>query len=508
MERRLEQKEENMTHSKRIKERGAAIYVTACILVMAVPMAGLAIDGTVLYILKCRLQGAVDGAALAAARSLARGSDDTAQVSSAKIAAVTYTKLNFPSNYFFTSDVTIDQNTDVTVDLSVAHQRTVSVTGHVVAPVLFMRFLNFTSANVNAIAIAVRKDVNVNLVLDRSGSMTASGSCGPMKQAAINFLGNFAPGRDNVGIFSFATSVVVQQASTTAFTQAGMTTAINGIDCQGSTSSAAALWTAYDDLVRLNQTAALNFIVFFTDGEPTGVAVNMPIAAGSPCTETAQVVPPASVPGGFPSGFTGKYITGMYATYVDGSAFIGLAANTATANADGTPPTSTTSSGVSDQVVAPNSQGCAYASGWNSNWQTISDFRGIPTLDIFGNNLVNASYWQTYPNGSYLDIGNHSNGIPMATNAADDAARRVRIGTTDPAYGRGLNGVIINSIGLGNAAVPLPADGIFLERVSNDTRSPIYDSNYPAGLYVYAQHSSDISGAFGQIASEILRLAK
>jgi hypothetical protein len=198
----------------------------------------------------------------------------------------------------------------------------------------------------------------------------------------------------------------------------------------------------------------------------------------------------------------------MYATYVDGSAFIGLAANTATANADGTPPTSTTSSGVSDQVVAPNSQGCAYASGWNSNWQTISDFRGIPTLDIFGNNLVNASYWQTYPNGSYLDIGNHSNGIPMATNAADDAARRVRIGTTDPAYGRGLNGVIINSIGLGNAAVPLPADGIFLERVSNDTRSPIYDSNYPAGLYVYAQHSSDISGAFGQIASEILRLAK
>jgi len=498
-----------MTHSRRIKERGAAIYVTACILVMAVPMAGLAIDGTILYILKCRLQGAVDGAALAAARSLARGSDDPSQVASAQAAAVTYTKLNFPSNYFFTSDVTINQNTDVTVDLSVAHQRTVQVTAHVVAPVLFMRFLNFTSTNVNAVASTVRKDVNVNLVLDRSGSMTASGSCGPMKQAAINFLGNFAPGRDNVGIFSFATSVVVQQAATTAFTQAGMTTAINGIDCQGSTNSSSALWTAYDDLVRLNQTGALNFIVFFTDGEPTGVDVNMPIAAGSPCTETVQVVPPASVPGGFPAGFAGKFITGMYATYVDGSAFIGLAANTATANADGTPPTSTTSSGASDQIVAPNSQGCAYASGWNSNWQTLTDFRGIPTQDIFGSSLVNNSYWSTTTNAAgYIDITNHNNGISMATNAADDAARRIRIGTTDPTYGRGLNGVIINSIGLGNAAVPLPADGIFLERVSNDTRSPIYDSNYPAGLYVYAQHSSDISGAFGQIASEILRLAK
>ena len=77
-----------MNLKKRIKQRGVAIYVTSVILVMAVPMAGLAIDGSILYILKCRLQGAVDGAALAAARSLARGSDDNAQVDSAKTAAV------------------------------------------------------------------------------------------------------------------------------------------------------------------------------------------------------------------------------------------------------------------------------------------------------------------------------------------------------------------------------------------------------------------------------------
>lgn len=498
-----------MNLKKRIKERGVAIYVTAVILVMAVPMAGLAIDGSVLYILKCRLQGAVDGAALAAARSLARGSDDTAQVDSAKTAAVTYTKLNFPSNYFFTSDVTISKTTDVSVDLSVAHQRTVTVTGHVVAPVLFMRFLNFSTANVNAAATAVRKDVNIVLVLDRSGSMTASGSCGPMKQAAINFLTNFAPGRDNIGVISFATSVLIQIPATTAFTQAGLATAINGIECQGSTSSAAALWTGYEELVRLNQTAALNFLVFFTDGEPTGVAVNMPIATTSPCTETAQVVPPDAIPGGFPAGYTGKYITGMYATYVDGSNFIGLAKHTASPNADGTPPSSTLSSGSSDQVVAPNSTNCAYAAGWNGNWTTKTDFRGIPTQDIYGSSLINNSYHSVTTNaGGYVDLGNTANGIPLATNAADDAARRIRIGTSDPSYGRGLSGVIINAIGLGNAAFALPADGVFLERVTNDTRSPIYDSNYPAGLYVYAQQSPDIAGAFGQIASEILRLAQ
>ena len=497
-----------MRVSRKTRQRGVAIYVSAVILVMAIPMVGLAIDGTMLYIIKCRLQGAVDGAALAAARALARGSDGTAQIASAKTAAATYVKFNYPSNYFFTSDVTVDPATDINVDISVAHQRTISVTGHVTAPTLFMRYLNFTSTNVNATATTVRKDTNIVLVLDRSGSMTASGSCGPMKQAAINFVANFAPTRDYISIISFATSVVVQVPITTNFTQASLTTAINGIDCQGSTSSAAGLWNAYDQLVSLNQAAALNFIVFFTDGEPTGVAVNMPIATTSPCSETTQVVPPNSIPAGFPAGFTGKYITGMYATFTNGSHFIGLAKHTAVPNGNGTPPSSTTSP-TNDQVVADLSNNCAYAASWNANWQTLTDFRGIPTVDVYGSALVNNAYHPVTLNASgYIDITNQANGIPLATNAADDAARRIRIGANDPAYGRGLAGVIIDAIGLGNAPVPLPADGIFLERVTNDPRSPIYDASYPAGLYVYAQQSSDIGSAFGQIASEIMRLSR
>ena len=486
---------------KRIRQRGIAIYVTSVILVMAIPMVGLAIDGTILYVIKCRLQGAVDGAALAAAKALARGSDDPTQQSNARTAAATYVMLNYPTSYFFSTNVTVNQATDVVIDETVAHQRTISVTGHATVPTLFMRWLNFTSTNVNASATIVRKDVNVILVLDRSGSMTASGSCGPMKQAAINFVGNFAPTRDYVGVVSFATTTIVQVAATTNFSQAGLTTAINGIDCQGSTSSAAALWTAYDQLVNLNQSAALNFIVFFTDGEPTGVAVNMPITAASPCS-AAVTSPP--VPTGLPAGYNGKYIRGLYATYTDGSAFIGLAKDTGTANADGTPNIINNDQGNS---AAPNSTSCAFASSWYSNWTTTSDFRGIPTLDVYGNSLNNGYQGVTLAAG-YIDITNHNNGIPMATNAADDAAARIRTGTVDSAFGRGLNNVIIDSIGLGNAPVPLPADGIFLERVSNDPRSPIYNSSYPAGLYVYAQQSSDLGNAFAQIASEILRIAR
>ncbi|MDP8979060.1 MAG: VWA domain-containing protein [Acidobacteriota bacterium] len=479
----------------RNRERGVAIYVAAVILVMAVPLIGLAVDGTMLYIIKCRLQGAVDGAALAAAKALSRGNDDSAQKDAATTAAATFVKLNYPSTYFFSNDVVVNTNTDVIIDLSVAHQRTVTVNAHVNAPVLFMRFLNFSSTNVNASATTVRKDSNIVLVLDRSGSMTASGSCGPMKQAAINFINSFAETRDYIGVVTFSTSAYANFPISTNNFKSQTSTIINSMVCDGSTSSAAGLWLGYDQLVGLNQPAALNFIVFFTDGEPTGSAVDMPLTAGSGCTQGT------SHGAGNP-----KTLRGLYATYTNGSAFIGLANHLPLLKADGV--TQDFSSG--DNYIASNSAGCAFAPGWNSNWQNTSDFQGIPTTDIYGNSL-NTSYKAVTLSSGYIDIGNSNNGIPAATNSADDAARRIRIGTVDNypnAYNRGLTGVIIDSVGLGNAPVPLPADGVFLERVSNDPRSPIYDSTKPAGLFVFAQQSTDIGAAFGEIASEILRISR
>jgi hypothetical protein len=83
-------------------------------------------------------------------------------------------------------------------------------------------------------------------------------------------------------------------------------------------------------------------------------------------------------------------------------------------------------------------------------------------------------------------------------NAADSAALRIRQSTTLP-------NIRIFSIGLGNSG-GVPAD--FLERAANDPRGSNYDSNYPAGSYVFAATSADISDAFAQVASEILHLAR
>jgi len=504
------------------RESGIAVYVAAAMLVLIVPMVGLAIDSTLLYIVKTRLQGAVDGAALAASRSLARGADGTTQRTAAVASAQTYVMLNYPSGYFFGNNIVIDSTNGINIDLSIANQRTITVTASVVEPTLFMRWLNFSSTTVVASAQTVRKDVNVVLVLDRSGSMTASGSCNPMKAAAINFVQNFAPGRDNVGIVTFATSVVVQMPLTQTFkafdhTGTGIDpqVAINGMQCQGSTSSAAALWNAYNQLANLNQPAALNYIVFFTDGEPTGIDAYMPITAASPCSAATTAT---STTPGMIAGYGGKYIRGMYATFTNNSAFIGNAYYSGVANSDGTPPASTLPS-VNDQVVAPNSTGCAYAANFTNGSPslTISDFRGLPLQDVYGSSTNTGFQAITLNAAGWIDIGNHLNGIPLALNAADDAARRIRNGTVstmtadpvnNPIPNRGLNGVIIHSIGLGNANPPLPNDGIFLNRVSNTVLSQTYDSTKGSGRFIYVQESSDLGSAFNQIASEILRLAK
>src|SRR5436190_235237 len=81
------------------------------------------------------------------------------------------------------------------IDASVANHRSVSVTAYVTAPLYFMRWLGNNNTTVSATATAVRRDVNVVVVMDRSGSLATSASCNPLKAAAITFVSKFANGR-------------------------------------------------------------------------------------------------------------------------------------------------------------------------------------------------------------------------------------------------------------------------------------------------------------------------
>src|SRR5580658_6013577 len=106
-------------------ERGMAVVAATIMLVLLIPVTGLAIDVTLLYVDKARLQGAADGAALAGAESLSRGTTDAAQQLAAE-----YVFLNYPSSFFFTNSVTVCYTctpSDVQINETVANQRTVTV---------------------------------------------------------------------------------------------------------------------------------------------------------------------------------------------------------------------------------------------------------------------------------------------------------------------------------------------------------------------------------------------
>ena len=462
-----------VTRARTGREKGISVIFTALSLITIVPMVGLAIDAGILYTVKGKLQMAVDAAALAGARALSRGNDDTTQQSNAKAVAQAYAMMNFPNGYFTVASPTFNAG-DITVDESVANQRSVTVTTRVTAPLYFLRWLGNTTATVSATATAVRRDVNVVIVMDRSGSLQNSGSCAPLKAAAVAFVGKFANGRDNLGLVTFATSSMNDFPIANNFNTAApsVPTILNSINCTGGTNSAEGLWLGYQQLVTLNQPSALNVMLFFTDGYPNTFTGTFSILGSSPCTnKTARKG--ALAPG---------YANPLTAPTTPSSMF-GLLNWQASAQPM-----------ASDLSISPdgNSSNCAYA----SNFQNVAtDISSIPNADIYGNS-TNTGYQSVTTSGGNITV-NALNNQNAGWNAADNAGLRIRTSASIPK-------INVFSIGLGNAG-GTPAD--FLERVANDPRASNYDNTKPAGIYVFAPTTADLSNAFSLIASEILHLA-
>jgi len=256
-------------------------------------------------------------------------------------------------------------------------------------------------------------------VLDRSHSMALSSSCAPMIAAAQEFVDQFASGRDNVGLITFASSTYLNFALSNTFDTASpnLQTLIGNIDCDGSTSSAEALSAAYQQLAALNQPGALNVVLFFTDGQPTGVTFDMPILKTSPCSATTPGNPTG--PGAYTLPGNAKgYIRGTYNTFINANQFFGILQHTGN---PGPPAVQVEVNG--DYVPAPNSTGCNYMAGWSNNdsvnnMTDTSDVVGLPQKDIWGNS-ANTSYQPVTIVNGLIDVNNAGQNAPaMALNAA------------------------------------------------------------------------------------------
>jgi hypothetical protein len=472
-------------------QRGFVLPTAAVFFILALPIVGLVVDVGLDYMIQTKLQMSIDAAALAGARSLSRGDDSSTQITNAENTARSYLTANFPQGYLGVSTPTVNS---LSVNTSVANQRSVSMSASTTIPLLFLGWFGAGTTTVGATATAVRRDVNVMIVMDRSGSLANSGSCAPLQAAATGFVSKFSNGTDNVGLLTFATSTRVDFPLATDFDTAGtpVSTIINSVTCTGATSSAQALWQGYGALATLNQPAALNVMLFFTDGQPTAVTATMQRASGGKCTS---------------SSYTGVFTVGFQTT----SPFSPVATGGIMGQNAPAQPIS------SDDVVVGgsdggtgNPSGCAFDNSWPNNWTSAaSDITGVPTTDVWGNNLNNG-YESVTLSGGVVSVPSNSTGalnmINASTNAADSASYRIQTAASPGNGASALSGIVTYSIGLGNSTYPANSD--FLCRVANDPCSTRFSSSAPTGLYVYAPTAADLNDAFARVASEILRLAK
>jgi Flp pilus assembly protein TadG len=545
-------------------EKGASLFVAIAALVwIIIPMMGLFVDLGILYSAKARLQAAIDGAALAAARALNLGQTTTAQAASAQQNAVNWFYANFPNGNWATfNTVMTTANVTVVNSPSNANLRQVTVTASTSVPTWFMKYLGFSATNLTSSGQASRKDIVAMLVLDRSGSMCSvngatanppcnKGStttpCSAMIIDAKNFTGAFAEGRDQIGLLTFSDGYYLESKPTTNFqavlgytnSSGSSTGTIDNISCNGGTGTAAAVSMAYNQLYQIAEPGAMNIIMLETDGLPNTLIYNFYTATPAPgalnttsnCQDTNNLT---YKNGGWKTVATARQWISGISMNTGGTGFMSnipagaigafYAADPAQVAQSGPymivlfDPRQTGDSGSNNSIAISNAPGCTFN---GSTTTTYSDFNWLPGQDVFGNEVAPSNEYQSlaltsgYNNLTGTASTDWPNAHNAALNAADSSAYNVRANATLPAY--------VFTIGLGGNDGN-PPDPILLQRMANDPNEdqfnnpPVFPAcsteptcinypNQPQGTFIYAPTSAQLGQAFLAISSQILRLS-
>lgn len=534
--------------TKRNRRKGATLLLLMLGLpLVMIPLVGLAIDGTRLYIVQAKLSAAVDGASLGAGRLLGVQGVNTTEI------AGEFLNVNFPAGYWGTNNLT-----PAISYTNVLGTQTIKVSATVQSPLLFMRIFGQPSATVAAAAVATRRNTRIELVLDQSHSMNCLGSCpqtmSSMLAGAQQFTGMFTPGYDELGLVAFSESAIVgypeytppydpnplsstQQGPdknfATSSTTGPMFSQIQAMVANGGTNSSEALAMAYLELQKAhNRDAAnggdnsLNSIVFFTDGIPTAISVspnnpsNNALSSSSPCTynPSRTTVDAAHTMAGWfvifgaspPWGGTSQPPIGL-----------NMMRSTDSAHSSTWWLSNNTNPQADYQVISNPSaavNGCT-ALGYRGNFGSVADLAKIPNTDYWGNSTSGTAYTlgasYTGGNGSCAVSYNPTQvsqecqwGLAI-WNAVDNVGNTIRSGAAMGVYPAptGMLPITIFTIGY-NGNTNYPIDPVLLKRLANTQDSTSYNPTQQVGMYIQVNNSSSLSAAFAQVASSLLRLAQ
>lgn len=479
------------------KDRGFVLLLTVLTMLAVLPIIGMAVDIGMVFLIQTRLSAAIDAAALAGARSFNRGLDLATQTTNAQATALKYFRANFPKGYMGTPTDGADPTISVVID---GAKRTVTVDTTTIAPLFFLRYISLNSAPVHVVGQATRGDVNVIIVLDRSGSLSQSGYCDDLLAAATGFANKFSEGRDNVGLVTFARSSTINFPASLNFKTASpnVTDLISQIQCSGWTFGSGGLSMAYDEIKRLNQPGALNVIVFFTDGMPNVIAAGFPVktqvTSYSP-TEASSCDPSITTLTGTisqrGSGTEGPFqISGMISPPQD------PADNGGTSLREDLIPLGQRT----DCRVTGTAGGAPSGISSDDPDRAEMDIAYVPDNDIWGNSLSgHFGTPSTHSSGPYAgkyrpdDAGGL---VTMALNAVDNMGISIHNDAT-------LKPLVF-TIGLGAMG---SQETDLLQRVANDPLAGNYDESKPVGKYLFVSNGNGLDTAFQTIASEILRLS-
>jgi Flp pilus assembly protein TadG len=462
------------------RQRGQVLILVGISLAVLIGAVGLAIDSGRAYGVKARLNAAVDAAAIAAARALSEGADDNARRANAVAVGERFFRMNYPDGFL--------GSTPSAPTITAVHETSgywrVNASATASMPTTFMRVLaGDTVVAPSAAGEAIRRDLDVVLVMDVSGSLTSS-DLATLKQAATNsFIRRFSAGSngDRVGLVSFSSGAVVDVAinktSARGFNRTTVNSAISGLPGGGATASAEGMRKALSELdgVPANLRSSLRVILFFSDGAPNIVSGSFQRSSGSPNPITdnlySQTGKPTDCGGRVPGSGAARFMWRENARYT------------------------------------PN--GCS------------SEVSNIARLPAVGSGNVPLTSYPGHPFPRTLTPASGSTPTFPFANTRCNVNRAARNMVENVANTAREQEIRVYTIGLGDALQTYEIDytdgrcgytlarergEVILKRLANAGDSDTHNPSQPQGLYCWAQRAQDLDRCFSTIASEILRL--